>query len=121
MENEQVYENSFISSNDVSKPRRQPSTNRQKVIISVDNLRCTAYKLTAPDQEEEDPDLSYTEDTYEIIAYWPARVYEDYSKTDLEIVDQIKATERGESNFVEFRVGTYTAQSTWSRKRFARK
>lgn len=119
MENEQVYENNFISSNDKTNPRRGSSPHRHKVIISVDNLRCTAYRVEV-ENSGEDPDNNYTEDTFEIIEYWPARLGDSYSKTDLEAIDQIESVKRGEKDppFVEFRFGTYIAQSTWSRKGF---
>lgn len=118
MENEQVYENNFISSNDVEKRRIQSGhIPRQKVIIAVDNLRCSAFKFF---DNQEDPDLNITEDEFEILEYWPARPYESYTPGDLSVIKRIEDSKKSGEKLVMLIYGTYTVQTPWTKKRFTK-
>ncbi len=105
MEQEILMEGFISSHND--KKTALPGTKTLKVLISVDNLRCTGYTLP-----EDHPD--HTLDTFEIVETWIANPKNPLSKEDKIILDQFSGKD---SAIIEFRYGTYIANPVWSKKK----
>ena len=80
-----------------------------KVIVSVDNLRCTALQL---DNDIPDSFQIETNKQGEPMV-WMANPQDPLSKYDLEALEQIKQN----PELVEFRSGTYKTTQIWSRRK----